>query len=72
MNQVRVKVTKQYERNLKKLKKKHYPLELIDECLDAIVNDNSVVRIQIRDHFLRGNWKGYREFYPGTIGKTLR
>lgn len=56
-----------FARELKKLKKAHYPIHLITKCLSFIINDNHEKRIQMKDHQLKGEWRRYREFHPIRI-----
>lgn len=70
---MKYRATPRFKRSFKKLKKKHYPVELIMYCLGAIIeNDTSTMR-RIKVHSLTGEWKGYSEFHPSrysTIGST--
>ena len=70
ITQLQIKATGQYVRSLKRLKKKHYPVELIEDCLRAILNKDHDTLIKIHDHPLVGQWRGYREFHPARIGKA--
>lgn len=70
---MKIKQTPSFERQLKKLAKKHFPIEALKPCLKAIVEQNSGTLKQIKDHALKGKWKGYREFHPiryGNYGKN--
>ena len=60
--------TKSFIRDLKKLKKKHFPIDLLKPCLKAIVDQDKDVLKQIKDHALTGQWHGYREFHPSRMG----
>lgn len=60
--------TKKFERQLKKLARKHYPIQVLKSCIAAIVNNDQQLLKKIKDHSLEGNWLGYREFHPSRIG----
>ena len=60
---MQIKQTKSFERELKKLVKKHFPIAVLKPCLEAIVEQDVLVLKQIKDHALKGNWRGYREFH---------
>lgn len=47
-------LTSTFVRELKRLKKAHYPIHLITKCLSSIINDNKEKRIQMKDHQLKG------------------
>lgn len=47
-------LTSTFVRELKRLKKAHYPIHLITKCLSFIINDNKEKRIQMKDHQLKG------------------
>ena len=61
---MQIKQTKSFERELKKLVKKHYPITVLKPCLIAILEQDLLVLKQIKDHALKGNRRGYREFHP--------
>ena len=65
---MQIKQTKSFERELKKLVKKHFPITVLKPCLEAIVEQDVLVLKQIKDHALKGNWRGYREFHPARYG----
>ena len=65
---MQIKQTKSFERELKKLVKKHFPITVLKPCLKAIVKQDVLVLKQIKDHALKGNWRGYREFHPARYG----
>ena len=60
---IQIKTTTSFERKLKKLAKKHFPIEVLKPCLQAIVNQDEAVLKRIKDHALKGRWRGYREFH---------
>lgn len=59
---MKIRLTPKCERDLKKLKKKHYNLEKFQTVVEYIVNKdlNTLLRVY-RDHALKGNWQGFRE-----------
>ena len=65
---MKIKTTKAFERELKKLKKKHFPIEILKPCVAAIVAQDQATLKRIKDHALQGKWHGYREFHPARYG----
>lgn len=63
-----IKRTKSFERELKRLMKKHYPVDVLKPCLQAIIDQDLIVLKRIKDHALQGTWIDYREFHPARIG----
>ena len=63
-----IKQTPSFERKLKKLAKKHFPISLLKPCLKALVEQDNGTLEQIKDHALKGKWHGYREFHPARYG----
>ena len=61
---MQIKQTKTFERELKRLAKKHFPITILKPCLKAVVEQDVLVLKRIKDHALKGNWQGYREFHP--------
>ncbi|VFI64363.1 mRNA interferase YafQ [Lactiplantibacillus plantarum] len=61
---MQIKQTKSFDRELKKLAKKHFPITVLKPCLKAIVEQDVLVLKRIKDHALKGQWRGYREFHP--------
>lgn len=59
-----IKYTSSFLRELKKLRKKHYPVKLLSNCLKAISEQDINTLRRIKDHALQGKWNGYREFHP--------
>lgn len=49
-----------YEKNIKKLKKKHYDMTLLKEVNRLLLAGTPLPK-KYRDHALSGNLKGYRE-----------
>ena len=63
---------KEAERKLAQYKRKHYPVQDIGPCLEAIIKkDNKVLR-RIKDHALTGDWSGYRCFHPGRFNSKRK
>lgn len=62
-----IKQTRQFERQLNRLVKKHYPVYLIKKCIHAIVENDVDILKRIKDHSLRDNWRGYRKFHPSRL-----
>ena len=69
---MQIKQTKSFERELKKLVKKHFPITVLKPCLEAIVKQDVLVLKQIKDHALKGNWRGYREFHPADMETMVK
>ncbi|KRN28193.1 hypothetical protein IV38_GL001646 [Lactobacillus selangorensis] len=44
--------------------KKHYPITILGPCVNAIVEQDAIILNKIKDHALKGEWQGYREFHP--------
>jgi mRNA interferase YafQ len=65
---MKIKATKIFERELKKLNKKHFPIEVLKPCVAAIVGQDQATLKRIKDHALQGKWHGYREFHPARYG----
>ncbi|KRN99084.1 type II toxin-antitoxin system YafQ family toxin [Companilactobacillus kimchiensis] len=65
---VKIKQTKSFTRNFKKLEKKHFPVSLIRNCVIAIISGDKKTLVKIKDHNLKGGWNGYREFHPARYG----
>ncbi|WP_373842773.1 type II toxin-antitoxin system YafQ family toxin [Limosilactobacillus sp.] len=64
---MKIQSTNQFERQLKRLAKKHYPIKALKPCIHAIVEQNIGILNRIKDHGLKGKWLGYREFHPARI-----
>lgn len=65
---MKIKQTASFERQLKKLAKKHFPVVVLKSCLKAIIEHDDTVLKRIKDHALKGKWQGYREFHPARYG----
>lgn len=60
----KIAYTPTFKRDVKKLKKAHYNLDLMYEAIDHIIKNNSdILKSRYRDHALKGNWQGYRELH---------
>lgn len=58
-----IRVLPQFERDVKRLKKKHFPLDKLRSAVSAIFKDSRDELRRLRDHELKGNWLGYRELH---------
>ncbi len=59
---MKIRLTPKCERDLKKLKKKHYDLESFQIVVEHIVNEDVETLLRVyKDHALKGNWQGFRE-----------
>ncbi|KRM94683.1 type II toxin-antitoxin system YafQ family toxin [Loigolactobacillus rennini] len=65
---MKIKQTKKFKRELKKLAKKHFPVKVLIPCLKAIIEQDKPSLIKIKDHALTGSWSDYREFHPARYG----
>ncbi|GAA2985010.1 type II toxin-antitoxin system RelE/ParE family toxin [Lentilactobacillus parakefiri] len=59
--------SRRFIRELKRLSKQHYPVNLIVDYVTAIEEKDEITLRRIKDHPLTGNWQGYREFHPGRL-----
>lgn len=55
MKQVEIYFSPTYKKELKKLKKKNYPIKLITQCLKAIIAQDNKILKKIKHHSLQGN-----------------
>lgn len=69
---MQIQSTTSFERELRKLARKHYPITVLTPCLAAIIKQDGPILRKIKDHALRGKWKGYREFHPARYGNYSR
>lgn len=59
-----IEITKRFERDLKKFKKKHYDMNLLLHAVHHLVNDNrEILTNNYKDHKLYGKWEGFRELH---------
>ncbi|GHP14523.1 hypothetical protein YK48G_19480 [Lentilactobacillus fungorum] len=63
------KQTNRFKHSLKRLAKRHYPIELIGKVVDAIEAQDKRLLKKANDHPLKNNWQGYRAFHPGRLAK---
>lgn len=60
----RIVTVSAFDKDVKRLKRKRYRMELMLQAVAAIVEGNrQVLSTQHRDHALTGDWKGYRELH---------
>lgn len=57
-----VKPTKQFEKNVRLMKKRGYDLSLLTSVIKKLAQ-GEVLPSHYRDHALTGNWKSYRELH---------
>lgn len=60
MNKYTLDVTKGFKRDFKKIKKRGFNIELLENVVDTLLKGEQLP-LQNKDHALSGNWKGYRE-----------
>lgn len=59
---MKIRLTPQFERDIKKLLKKHYDLNKLEAVITMLVeNDSEGLFRRHKDHALKGNWIGFRE-----------
>lgn len=61
---MKLEFTPLFKRQFKRLKKKHYPVELIKSATIAIMTNDTAKLRSLHDHALTGNWSGFRECHP--------
>lgn len=64
---MKIQRSKEVERQLKKLARKHYPIKALKPCIAAIIKQDPKVLKRIKDHALKENWSEYREFHPSRV-----
>lgn len=52
-----------FERDVKKLRKKHFDLVRLQDAVTALFEEDEPTLVRLRDHALKGSWKGYRELH---------
>lgn len=52
--------TSAFSKDLKKIKKRGYNIELLESVVDKLQTGEQL-EPKYKDHFLTGNWKGFRE-----------
>lgn len=60
---MRIEYSNQFKRDYKKLIKKHYDGKLLQNAINAIVNQDHDALNLLKDHSLSGNWQGFRELH---------
>ena len=55
-----IKTTKRFDKDLKKLKKRKYDLTLLAQIINKL-SDSEILAEKYRDHYLTGDYKGFRE-----------
>jgi len=55
-----IKTTKRFDKDLKKLKKRKYDLILLAQVINKL-SDSEILPEKYRDHYLTGDYKGFRE-----------
>lgn len=59
---MKIRLTPKCERDLKRLRKKHFNLERFQTVVEHIIkNDDDILFRVYKDHALKGNWQGFRE-----------
>ena len=59
-----IEITKRFEKDLKKYKKKHYDLSIVYDAVEHLQNDNrNILKTKYKDHQLKGEWDGFRELH---------
>lgn len=64
---MRIETRPAYQRGLRKCKKRHWNLDILDQILMNFVEHKGFTSeeiIKYKDHALEGEWKGHREFHP--------
>lgn len=61
---MKLEFTPLFKRQIKRLKKKHYPVELIQQAASAIMDQDVDHLRLLHDHSLKGEWTGFRELHP--------
>ena len=52
-----------FERDVKRLRKKHFDMARLQDAITALFEEDEATLIRLRDHALKGNWRGYRELH---------
>ena len=55
-----IKTTKRFDKDLKKLKKRKYDLKLLAKIINKLF-DSEILPEKYREHYLTGDYKGFRE-----------
>ncbi|MCI6262698.1 MAG: type II toxin-antitoxin system YafQ family toxin [Olsenella sp.] len=54
-----IRVLPMFERDVKKLHKKHFDLARLQDAVTALFEEDEMTLIRLRDYALKGSWKGY-------------
>jgi mRNA interferase YafQ len=65
-----LETTPQFDRDAKRLEKRHKPMEKLQAVIDSLRNHRPLPRSH-KDHALKGDWKGFRECHVGGEGDWL-
>lgn len=60
MTKYELVTTSTFRKEYKKLLKRNYDMTLLDEVVEKLLNGEALPP-KNKDHFLTGNWKGYKE-----------
>ncbi len=60
-----IKTTKRFDKDLKKLKKRKYDLTSLAQIINKL-SDSEILPEKYRDHYLTGDYKGFRECHIQT------
>ena len=75
MNQLVAQYSPTFERDLKRLAKKHYDAEKVAEVIDLIIENSEVSMATLKNrhnmHTLNGVWKGCNECHVCNAGDWL-
>lgn len=52
-----------FEKSLKTLRKKHYPMNKVAEVIDSLCEADGILHGRYHDYALSGNLSGYRELH---------
>jgi len=52
-----------FKRDVKKLRKKRFNLARLQDAVTALFEGDGPTLVRLRDHALKGSWKGYRELH---------
>lgn len=59
-----IEITKRFDRDLKRFKKKNYDVSILYKVIELIEADNTDLLInKYKDHKLYGQWEGFRELH---------
>lgn len=59
-----IKRTSAFKRDFKKYKNKHYDMFKLKQVIQLIIDrETEILRVQYKDHLLKGQWRGYLELH---------